>query len=155
MERGELVARSAADGLGYELPKAKAANGDARCKGRSEGWTPNHRRETSTTGWRPSCECGAGEPSPCIVLDCFGGSGTTGVVAEQLGRNAVLIELSPEYCEMIWKRLEREKAKRALGIVEKVRPLDGQLGLFSDEIGPSYGHSPLVPRESDNSDTGS
>jgi site-specific DNA-methyltransferase (cytosine-N4-specific) len=32
-----------------------------------------------------------------IVLDPFGGSGTTGLVADQLGRSAVLIELNPDY----------------------------------------------------------
>ncbi len=38
------------------------------------------------------------------VLDPFGGSGTTGMVALELGRKAVLIELNPEYCKLIEKR---------------------------------------------------
>lgn len=50
---------------------------------------------------------------PCIlagsrpgdaVLDPFGGSGTSGMVAIELGRRAVLIEASPEYCELIKQR---------------------------------------------------
>ncbi len=32
-------------------------------------------------------------------LDPFGGSGTTGIVANQLGRNALLIELNADYVE--------------------------------------------------------
>jgi len=42
----------------------------------------------------------AGCPRGGIVLDPFGGSGTTGMVAEQNGRNSILIELKPENCEM-------------------------------------------------------
>ncbi len=38
------------------------------------------------------------------VLDPFGGSGTTGIVANHLGRNAVLIELNPAYVESAKER---------------------------------------------------
>lgn len=34
-----------------------------------------------------------------VILDPFGGSGTTGVVANNLGRKAVLVELNPEYAQ--------------------------------------------------------
>jgi DNA modification methylase len=53
----------------------------------------------ATTGWRPSCQCPEQEPVPCVVLDPFGGSGTVGDVARQLGRRWVMIELSQEYCD--------------------------------------------------------
>jgi DNA modification methylase len=47
----------------------------------------------------------AGCPAGGLVLDPFGGSGTTGIVAEALGRRAVLIDLSPEYLEQALKRI--------------------------------------------------
>ena len=47
----------------------------------------------------------AGCPSGGVVLDPFGGSGTVGEVAEVLGRNWILIELSPEYAELARKRV--------------------------------------------------
>jgi DNA modification methylase len=46
----------------------------------------------------------AGCPEGGTVLDPFAGSGTTGMVAENLGRNSVLIELNPKYIELIKKR---------------------------------------------------
>jgi DNA modification methylase len=48
----------------------------------------------------------AGCPEGGIILDPFAGSGTTGLVARNLGRNFILIELKPEYCEMARKRIE-------------------------------------------------
>lgn len=39
-----------------------------------------------------------------IVLDSFGGSGTTIISCEKLGRRARVIELSPEYCDAIVRR---------------------------------------------------
>jgi len=41
-----------------------------------------------------------------IVLDPFGGSGTTGAVAQEEGRSAVLIELNPEYNKIARKRVK-------------------------------------------------
>jgi DNA modification methylase len=63
---------------------------------------------TTTTGWDLECNCDAGEPVPCTVLDCFGGAGTSGVVAAQHRREAILCELNPEYAEIARKRIERE-----------------------------------------------
>jgi len=46
----------------------------------------------------------AGCPKDGTVLDPFAGSGTTGVVAKKLGRSAILIEISKEYVDIIYKR---------------------------------------------------
>jgi site-specific DNA-methyltransferase (adenine-specific) len=48
-----------------------------------------------------------------IVLDLFGGSGTTVIACEQNGRNARLMELDPKYCDVIiqrWEQLTGQKA---------------------------------------------
>jgi DNA modification methylase len=47
----------------------------------------------------------AGCPVDGVVLDPFAGSGTTGEVALELGRRAVLIEMNPEYVPLIERRL--------------------------------------------------
>ena len=46
----------------------------------------------------------AGCPQGGTVLDPFGGSGTTGEVAAGNGRNAILIELNPEYAKLAQDR---------------------------------------------------
>lgn len=46
----------------------------------------------------------AGCPVGWTVLDPFGGSGTTGQVALELGRSAILCELNPEYVKLIERR---------------------------------------------------
>lgn len=48
----------------------------------------------------------AGCPRGGTVCDMFGGSGTVGVVARAHGRNAILIDLNPEYTEMKQQRIE-------------------------------------------------
>lgn len=47
----------------------------------------------------------AGCPKDGVVLDIFGGAGTTGLVADRLQRDAILIELNPEYAEMARRRI--------------------------------------------------
>ncbi len=47
----------------------------------------------------------AGCPEGGIVLDPFGGAGTTGLVADRLNRNAILIELNPDYAKMAERRI--------------------------------------------------
>lgn len=42
------------------------------------------------------------------MLDPFGGSGTTGLVADRLGRDAVLCELNPAYAAMADERIRDE-----------------------------------------------
>ena len=48
-----------------------------------------------------------------IVLDCFGGSGSTLIAAERAKRRARLIEISPRYCDVIIYRWEKETGKKA------------------------------------------
>lgn len=61
------------------------------------------------------------------VLDPFGGSGTTGLVADKFGADATLIELNQEYCDLIRRRL-------ASGLValDRKATTQGFDGLFAD-----------------------
>ena len=48
-----------------------------------------------------------------IVLDIFGGSGTTMMAAEQLGRKCCMVEYDPGYCDVIVKRWEELTGRQA------------------------------------------
>ena len=52
--------------------------------------------------WQPTCNCGL-KPVPDIVLDPFCGSGTTVMVAKELGREAIGLDLSFQYLHTIAK----------------------------------------------------
>jgi len=117
-----------------EVRQALAADGKTclRC-GKNHGATragSEHRaavmverfvcNETTTLGWQPSCECLASPalmaeagkelvpvPVPATILDPFSGSGTSLLVARQLGRHAIGVELSVPYCAMTRARLSQ------------------------------------------------
>lgn len=86
-----------------------------------------------TTAWRPTCTCPgldgdapwpdvtmhpdglANWPTiPCTVLDPFVGSGTTLLVAQELGRAGIGIDLRPEYAALTQARLARAGQQPAL-----------------------------------------
>ena len=62
----------------------------------------------TSSGWALSCDCEAAGVVPCVVLDPFGGAGTTGLVADRLGRDAILIELNESYVEMARARIRND-----------------------------------------------
>ena len=115
-------------------------------------WLDDHPLQT--VGWEPGCACrnAAGEPYAPIrptCLDPCGGSGTVGVVAERLGRDSILIELSPAYAEQArariadpeWATKERRRqreAKRAKDV--RARPA-GTDGWASTQVQPDDGPS--------------
>lgn len=49
-----------------------------------------------------------------IVLDLFGGSGSTLIACEQLGRKCRMMELDPKYCDVIIKRWEALTGQKAV-----------------------------------------
>lgn len=54
-----------------------------------------------------------------IVLDLFGGSGTTVIACEQDGRKARVMELDEHYCDVIitrWENLTNKKAEKIMGV---------------------------------------
>lgn len=55
-----------------------------------------------------------------IVLDSFGGSGTTLIACEQSGRSARILELDPCYCDVIIERWQNLTGQRAVRESDKV-----------------------------------
>ena len=88
-----------------------ATNPAARLKGLDESnrWNgfPRGVTNSETIGWEPTCTHDA-PVVPCVVLDPFSGSGTTGVVALRLGRRYIGLELNSAYCAMARDRIEND-----------------------------------------------
>ena len=53
-----------------------------------------------------------------VILDVFGGSGSTLIACEQLGRKCRMCELDPHYCDVIIQRWENLTGKQAVRIEE-------------------------------------
>ncbi len=107
VEYEEAVGRTINDGNGYVLPKA-SGNIDKLTRYRANsGFTPNFHRPSKTIGFSPSCSCKAAVV-PATCLDPFFGAGTTGLVADRLGRDCIGIELNPQYAEMAERRLRND-----------------------------------------------
>lgn len=78
--------------------------------------------ERRTKGWWFTCTCHQPtdfvsaallaiwppETVPCVCLDPFSGTGTVGVVAQKLGRRAILIDQSPKYTDTARERCGKE-----------------------------------------------
>jgi DNA modification methylase len=83
----------------------------------------------TVTAYRPTCECGIEDFEPGIVLDIFGGSGTTGMVAKELLRGWVVMDISRPYLD------EQSKVRTKTGIPSKA--LEGlpmfEMELFDDD----------------------
>ena len=91
-------------------PAHQPGNNDTKTD--STGWKP---RNAVTGRWLPSCSCeGAIGSGKAIVLDPFGGSGTTGAVAIRHGRDGVVIEASAEYCVLARKRIAKSRRQPGL-----------------------------------------
>jgi len=83
-------------------PKRHGLAGAAASSASNVGQFTTPRR---TLGWGPTCNCPEHEPVPCVVLDPFSGSGTTGYVANRLGRNYMGTDLNTGYLPLAEARL--------------------------------------------------
>lgn len=84
---------------------------------RGDVWTLKRQRNTVHPTMKPVelIELALNDQSDKkIILDLFGGSGSTLIAAEKIGRQARLMELDPKYCDVIIKRWEDFTGKKAV-----------------------------------------
>lgn len=73
---------------------------------------------------------------PAVVVDPFGGTGTTALVASVLGRAGVTIDRSADYCRIAqWRTADPGERARALGVPKPPPVPDGQATLFDEVAG--------------------
>ena len=102
IEKAGRIQQHWAPGTDIKTEQAKGKHGETSTL--VTGYKFNYK----TTGWS-DCGCNAGF-KPGIILDPFAGSGTACLVAKQLGRRYIGIELNPEYVKKARKRLNESVA---------------------------------------------
>jgi DNA modification methylase len=88
--------------------------------------------ETDLTSW---CDMDghllAPATTPGVVLDPFGGTGTTALVASAYGRVGISVDLSNDYVRLAqWRTTDPGERARVLGVAKPPAQVDGQLGMF-------------------------
>lgn len=74
-------------------------------------------REYHLDGWTPP------PATPALIVDPFGGTGTTALVADVNGRDGVAVELSGDYCDLAtWRVNDPGERARALGLPKPPPP---------------------------------
>ena len=125
--------------------------GHACACGIQEGvtWTPSSSSPTaaesstptSTSSWTSSTTAGSTQCAaasvtppptrPAVVLDPFGGTGTTAMVAKALGRHGISVDMSADYCRLAqWRTNDRDQLAKVLGIAKAEQQPDDQLSML-------------------------
>jgi len=85
-------------------------HGGTRDAGTTLGW----QRDTTITGYACVCPEPDAPARPAVVLDPFGGTGTTALVASAYGRHAITVDLSADYCRLAaWRVSDPGERARA------------------------------------------
>lgn len=98
---------------GWDTSTEEGGHGNYHKNGRrkpEETGNQNPRRHVTTyvdKGFFKACDCETDQTAPAVILDPFAGSGTTGQVAQQLGRNWILCEGNPDYAKLIQQRTKQ------------------------------------------------
>ncbi|MFA4928256.1 MAG: site-specific DNA-methyltransferase [Patulibacter sp.] len=87
-------------------------------EGEIADYGPEEAGICETLGWAPTCDCNAGDPIPCTVMDPFCGRGTVLIVGRRMSRSGIGIDLNPDYCQMVKKNLELENDKPGIPVME-------------------------------------
>lgn len=87
------------------------------------------------TGYACACPDTSAPTTPARVLDPFGGTGTTALVASVLGRHGVTVDMSADYCRLArWRTTDPGERARALRVDKPPPVIDGQGDLFAEVV---------------------
>ena len=97
---------------------------------------PGVDRPVTLTGEACACPEPTAPTTPGVVLDPFGGTGTTALVADALGRHGISVDMSADYCRLAtWRTSDpKQRAKAARReFTPPAEQIDGQAELFDIE----------------------
>jgi DNA modification methylase len=103
-------------------------------EGRS-GFTADVRwmgsEQTTITGYACACPEPTAPTRPAIVLDPFGGTGTTALVAKAIGRHGISNDMSADYCRLAtWRCNDPGELARAMQVEKPAEQVEGQASLL-------------------------
>ena len=101
--------------------------------GRSRDFDWDRKASLATiTGYACACPDTTAPATPGLVVDPFGGTGTTALVAAVHGRTGITIDRSNDYCRLAqWRIHDPAERARALNVPKPPPITDGQEALFS------------------------
>jgi len=85
------------------------------------------------TGYACACPEPTAPTRPAVVLDPFGGTGTTALVAKALGRHGISNDMSADYCRLAgWRTTDPKQLAKAARrpFVPPAEQTEGQLDLL-------------------------
>jgi DNA modification methylase len=129
MERSDVVGHDWAqsqqfDRMGQEMPHRRTPS--------TLGYR-SKERPAAITGYACACPEPTADTQPSVVLDPFGGTGTTALVASTLGRLGISVDRSADYCRIAqWRTTDPGERARALGLPKPQPVHSGQDSLFEE-----------------------
>lgn len=126
-----------------ETPRQRLAREGMTVRGEHTGkqgldWCGDHRtwRTFSITGYACGCPDTSAPSTPGVVLDPFGGTGTTALVAAMHGRHGISLDASTDYARIArWRAGDPKERSRAAGLdpdtIGRLKPeTPGQVSMF-------------------------
>ena len=87
--------------------------------------------ETTITGYACACPEPTAPTTPARVLDPFGGTGTTALVAKALGRQGISVDMSADYCRLAkWRTTDEGELANAMQVEKPAVQVEGQVSMF-------------------------
>lgn len=116
------------------LAAGQAGNGTVGFRNAPSGqvwnaWKAEH--PDTLTGYACACPEPTAPTTPAVVLDPFGGTGTTALVAKALGRRGISVDMSADYCRLAkWRTTDEGELARALQVEKPAVQVEGQTSLL-------------------------
>jgi DNA modification methylase len=108
--------------------RAVKHNVDRKDHGGSDGRLATVR---SITGYACACPEPTAPTRPSVVLDPFGGTGTTALAARALGRHGISIDMSADYSSLAcWRTTDERELAKAMRVPKPAVQVDGQASMF-------------------------
>jgi hypothetical protein len=129
-QASNAVSRKSVTITGQECSCGTFTNEEIACapSGSTEPSTPAPTRDSSTRSLMasapsvPTTQPTSRTPPqtrPAVVLDPFGGTGTTALVAKALGRHGISVDMSADYCRLAtWRTNDRDQLAKVLGVAK-------------------------------------